>query len=495
MQNLKIFNTLSKQLESFSPIEKNKIRFYHCGPTVYWTQHIGNLRGMTMGDLVVRTFRYFGYEVLHARNYTDVGHLTGDTVGLADQGEDRMEKGVKREGLSPDAIAQKYINQFEADTKTINLLEPTHKPRATEYIQQMIDMVKILLEKGFAYETDLAVYFDVKKFPQYTELSKQKLENIVKDAGKGEVSDPNKKYAADFVLWFFRAGAHANALQYWPSPFKSKLVENGNGFPGWHIECSVMSKTLLGETLDLHMGGVEHIPIHHTNEIAQSEAANGTKFVNYWLHNEHLLVDNKKMAKSEGTAYSLQEIIDKGFEPMALRYFFLTAHYRSKQNFSWEALKNAELGLREMRNKVSQLLAKAKPGSRTESSLPGRPAPAASKTAAEFKKRFEDALADDINAPVALAVAWETLRSEMAPEEKLGLIFEFDKVLGLKLNETTQKQELKEVPEQLKTLLSEREKARKEKNFARSDEIRKEIDSLGYEIQDGQDGIKIFPSK
>lgn len=480
MENIKIFNTLSKQLESFSPIEKNKVRFYHCGPTVYWTQHIGNLRGMTMGDLVVRTFRYFGYEVLHARNYTDVGHLTGDTVGLADQGEDRMMKSAEKEGVSPDAIAQKYIDQFEADTKAINLLEPTFKPRATEYIQQMIAMVKTLLEKGFAYETDLAVYFDVKKFPQYTELSKQKLENIVKDAGKAEVSDPQKKYPADFALWFFRAGAHDKALQFWPSPFKSKLIENGIGFPGWHIECSVMSKTLLGDTLDLHMGGVEHIPIHHTNEIAQSEAANGVKFVNYWLHNEHLLVDNKKMAKSEGTTYSLQEVLDKGFEPMALRYFFLTAHYRSKQNFSWEALKNAELGLREMRNKVSQLLAKAKP------------APVNSETATESKKRFEDALADDINAPAALAVAWETLRSEMAPEEKLGLIFEFDKVLGLKLNETTQKQELKEVPEQLKTLLSEREKARKEKNFAKSDEIRKEIDSLGYEIQDGQDRIKIF---
>ena len=435
---------------------------------------------MTTGDLIVRTMRYFGYEVLHARNYTDVGHLTGDNIGNADIGEDRMEKGAKREGLSPKEIADKYINQFESDAKAINLLDPTFKPRATEYIQQMIEMVKTLIAKNFAYETDLAVYFDVRKFPSYTELSRQNLENVIKDAGKGEVSDPQKKYPADFVLWFFKTGVHKNALQHWRSPFNSKLVQDGDGFPGWHIECSVMSKTLLGDTLDLHMGGVEHIPIHHTNEIAQSEAANGVKFVNYWLHNEHLLVDGKKMAKSEGTSYSLQEIIDKGFEPMALRYFFLTAHYRSKQNFTWEALKNAQASLNEMRNRVGQLLAKTKPTA------------IMSETASGFKKRFENSLTDDINASAALAVAWETLKSEMTPEEKLGLIFEFDKVLGLKLKESERKQELKEIPEQLKSLLSEREKARNEKNFAKSDEIRKKIESLGYEIQDSQEGIKLL---
>src|SRR3990170_1693493 len=259
--NIRLYNTLSKKVEEFAPLEPNKLRFYHCGPTVYWTQHIGNLRGLTMGDLIVRTFKYFGFETNHVRNYTDVGHLTGDTIGLADQGEDRMEKGAKREGLSPDAIAQKYIDQFEADTKAINLLEPDFKPRATQYVKQMIAMVKTLIDKGFAYETDLAVYFEVEKFPDYTKLSKQKLEKIIKDAGKGEISDPQKKNPADFALWFFKTGVHKNALQTWPSPFHSKQVESGIGFPGWHIECSAMSKALLGETLDLHMGGIEHIPI------------------------------------------------------------------------------------------------------------------------------------------------------------------------------------------------------------------------------------------
>ncbi len=483
MLTMKLFNTLTKQLEEFKPIETGRIRFYHCGPTVYWVQQIGNLRGMTMGDLMVRIFRYFGYEVVHVRNYTDVGHLTGDNIGDADLGEDRMEKGAKREGLTPDKIAQKYISQFESDARAINLIEPTFKPRATEFIPQMIAMVKTLLEKGFAYETNLAAYFDVRKFPQYTELSKQKLENTVKDAGKGDISDPEKKYAADFALWFFRAGAHANALQAWPSPFKSKLVKNGLGFPGWHIECSVMSKTLLGETLDLHLGGVEHIPIHHTNEIAQSEAANGVKFANYWLHNEHLLVDSEKMGKSSGNSLTLQNVIDKDFDPLSLRYFFLTAHYRSKQNFTWEALKNADAGLKEMKNKIGRLLVKTKPAAAT------------SAAAAKLKEKFENSLADDFNVPAALAAAWETLKSEISPEEKLGLIFGFDEVFGLKLNETTQKQELKEIPEQLKPLLTEREKARNEKNFAKADEIRKKIESLGYEVQDSQSGLKIFPDK
>ncbi len=481
MNNLRLYNTLSRQLEQFKPLRPNKVLFYHCGPTVYWTQHIGNLRGMTMGDLVVRTFRYFGYEVLHARNYTDVGHLTGDTIGLADQGEDRMEKSVKREGLSPGAIAQKYIDQFEADTRVINLLEPSFKPRATEYTRQMIVMIKTLLEKGFAYETDLAVYFEVKKFPNYTELSKQQLENIVKDAGKAEISDRQKKYAADFALWFFRAGAHAKALQFWPSPFKSKLVKNGQGFPGWHIECSVMSKTLLGETLDLHMGGVEHIPIHHTNEIAQSEASNGKKFVNYWLHNEHLLVDGKKMAKSEGTSYSLQEIIDKDFEPMALRYFFLAAHYRSKQNYTWEALKNADASLKEIKNRIAALML-----------LVQGQTPKKSEIFLTFKQKFEDALADDFNIPAALATAWKTLKSQMPPEEKLELIFEFDKVFGLKLGEISQKQEFKEIPENIKSLIEQRKTARKNKDFKKSDELRKQIEDLGYELQDVLDGVKIF---
>ncbi|OGY38796.1 MAG: cysteine--tRNA ligase [Candidatus Brennerbacteria bacterium RIFOXYC1_FULL_41_11] len=478
---LKIYNTLSRKLEEFIPIEANKLRFYHCGPTVYWAQHIGNLRGMTMGDLVVRTFKYLNYETLHVRNYTDVGHLTGDNIGDADSGEDRMEKSARAQKLSPDIIAQKYIDQFEEDTKAINLLEPTHKPRATEYIPQMVEMTQTLIEKGFAYETDLAVYFDVKKFPDYTKLSGQNLEKMQKDAGKGDVSDAQKKSPLDFALWFFKAGVHKNSLQSWPSPFKSKLVKKGRGFPGWHIECSVMSKTLLGDALDAHMGGVEHIPIHHTNEIAQSESANNKKFVNYWLHNEHLLVNDKKMAKSEGTGYSLQEIMEHGFDPLTLRYFFLTAHYRSKQNFTWEALKNAQASLEEMKNKIATLMlfTKEQQAERSEAAL-------------ALKQKFENALADDFSIPQALATAWETLKSEAMPQEKLQLLFEFDKVLGLKLNETNARQTLSDTPENIKSLIAKREQARKNKDFKKSDDLRKQVENLGFELQDTPDGIRIY---
>ena len=296
---MKLFNTLSRSKEEFIPISQGRVLFYHCGPTVYWTQHIGNLRGMMMGDLLRRSLEFCGYVVKHVRNYTDVGHLTSDS----DTGEDKMEKGAKREGMTPEKIAKKYIDIFESDTKALNLLEPTFKPRATEYIAQMIDIISVLLEKGFAYTTDLAVYFDVTKFSTYTQLSHQQMDKIQEGAGKADVSDPRKIHAADFALWFFKAGVHSNALQVWKSPFQSLLVRDGVGFPGWHIECSAMSKALLGTTIDIHLGGVEHIPVHHTNEIAQSEGASGAPFVHYWLHNEHLLAGDKKMAKSEGTGF------------------------------------------------------------------------------------------------------------------------------------------------------------------------------------------------
>ncbi|MCK5084921.1 MAG: cysteine--tRNA ligase, partial [Candidatus Pacebacteria bacterium] len=341
---MKLYNTLTRKIEKFKPIEKNVVKLYHCGPTVYWTQHIGNLRGMFCADLAVRTLSYLGYKVKHVRNYTDVGHLTSDE----DAGEDKMEKGARREGLDPAEIAEKYIRIFEQDTQELNILEPTIKPRATKHIQEMIDMTQTLINKGYAYRTDLAVYFDVSKAKNYTKLSRQILEKNIQGAGKSEISDPQKKHPSDFALWFFRAGAHKNALQYWPSPFSSSLVENGQGFPGWHIECSAMSKKYLGNTLDIHMGGIEHIPVHHTNEIAQSESANGVKFANYWLHNEHLLVDNKKMAKSEGTSHSLLEIKEKEFNPLSLRYLFLTAHYRSKLNFTWKSLKASENALNKL---------------------------------------------------------------------------------------------------------------------------------------------------
>jgi cysteinyl-tRNA synthetase len=386
-----------------------------------------------------------------------------------------MEKGAKREGKTPDEIAQKYIDIFETDTKALNLLEPTFKPRATEYIGQMIDMISTLLEKGFAYTTDLAVYFDVTKFSTYTGLSHQQMDKQQEGAGKADVSDPRKIHAADFALWFFKAGVHAGAIQYWKSPFQSLLVRDGVGFPGWHIECSAMSKALLGNTLDIHLGGVEHIPVHHTNEIAQSEAANGVKFVNYWLHNEHLLVDDKKMAKSEGTGFSLQEVMDHGYDPLVLRYFFLQAHYRSKQNFTWEALDGAKKAL----NLLRGFVASWKSGVRSDDKINAK--------AGEYKKRFADAVSDDVNVPKSLAVVWEMTKADIPDAEKLSLLLDFDRVLGLGLDDWKQE----EIPVNILQLVDKRNALRKEKKFSESDIIRKQIEHLGYVIEDAADGVRV----
>jgi len=461
---LKIYNTPTRQIEEFKPIKDKKVGMYYCGPTVYWTQHIGNLRGMFCADLVARVLKYLGYKVKFVRNYTDVGHLTSDE----DQGEDKMEKAWRREKLLPHEIAKKYIKIYEHDTKELNLGEPDYKPMATKHVKEMIKMVEALIDKGFAYTTDLAVYFDVTKAKNYNQLSGQNLEEQIKGAGTGEADDPQKKHGADFALWFFKAGRHKTALQTWPSPFKSVLVKNGEGFPGWHIECSAMSKKYLGETLDIHMGGIEHIPIHHTNEIAQSESANGVKFVNYWLHNEHLMVNGGKMAKSEGTGFSLEEVKAKGFKPMALRYFFLQAHYRSKQNFTWEALTAAQNGLERIYAQVLELGKKR------------------CKVNQGFKNKLSAAISDDFNSPQALAILQEVLKSNLSKADKLATVLDFDKVLGLNLAKV--KKEKQKIPKEIQILVNEREAARKNKNWAKSDKLRNEINKLGYLVEDTAKG-------
>ena len=464
---MKIYNTLTRKKEEFKPIKNGEVLMYHCGPTVYWTQHIGNLRAMVLADLVVRTLKYLGYQVKLVRNYTDVGHLTSDS----DQGEDKMEKASKRENLNPLKIAEKYIQIFEHDIHALNIADPDVKPRATECVQDMIKTVQILLDKGYAYVTDLSIYFDVSKAKDYNRLSKQNLAEQIKNAGKAEVSDPQKKHPTDFALWFFKAGTHKNALQTWPSPFSSPLVENGEGFPGWHIECSTMANKFLSPTIDIHMGGVEHIPIHHTNEIAQSEAANGVKFVNYWLHNEHLLVDNGKMSKSQGTGYSLQEIIDKGFNPLSLRYFFLQAHYRSKQNFTWQALESSQIALNKLydffrypNNDVQNSTNKIHNGEK-------------------FKNKFIKYISDDFNIPQALALVWEIIKSdELNYQTKKELVLDFDQVFGLKLNQI--KPAKNETPQEVQTLIKQREKARENKNWSLADQLRDKILALGFSVED-----------
>ena len=461
--NIYLTNTLSRKKEVFVPINQDRVGMYHCGPTVYWNQHIGNMRAVVIADLVRRMFMYNGYDVTLVRNYTDVGHLTGDNIGDADTGEDRMTKAVRREKLTPDAIAQKYIDAYNRDITSLNVLPPTHDPRATEHIAGMIELVSELLKNGNAYTTDQAVYFDVTTYHDYTKLSGQQLAAQEVGQGHGSVTDPNKRHPADFAVWFFKTGAHSNALQTWPSPFTSPLVENGEGFPGWHIECSAMSKAFLGNTFDVHMGGIEHIPIHHTNEIAQSTCANHVHFVNYWLHNEHLLVDGKKMSKSEGTSYLVSDIIEKGFDPLTLRYFFLQAHYRSQQNFTWEGLTASQTAYKKLRTTVAQF-----PGGGTISE--------------SYKTLFEEMLNDDVNVPAALAVVWELLKNpDVSDTDKRATILDFDRVLGLKLDEKIPEQE---IPPEVQALIDERNAARAEKNWAKSDELRDKIKALGFEVQD-----------
>jgi cysteinyl-tRNA synthetase len=468
---MELFNTLTRQKEEFKPAKEGEVLFYQCGPTVYSTQHIGNLRAAVLADIIYRTFLYNDYKVKFARNYTDVGHLVSD----GDTGEDKMEKGVKREGLSPTQIADKYINIYEDDNKDLNNLVPTYQPRATEYVKEMQAMVQVLLDKGFAYTTPLAIYFDISKVKDYTKLSGQNLEENRSGAGTGDVEDSQKRNSADFSIWFFRAGTHEKAIQYWPSPFTSPLVENGNGFPGWHIECSAMSKVLLGDTLDIHMGGIEHVPVHHTNEIAQSESANNKPFVNYWLHNEHLLVNNGKMSKSGGTSYILADIKEKGFNPLALRYFFLQAHYRSKQNFTWEALQAAQTGLDRLIGNISAL------------------GNSAGQINDIYKKEFTESISDDFNTPQALAIIQKLLKSDLLDSDKLATILDFDKVLGLDFEKNAQKiKDMAVIPENIQKIKEERETARQNKDWKQADELRDKILALGYEIKDTEKGQEII---
>lgn len=464
---MRLYNSFTRQLEEFKPLEDKKVKFYQCGPTVYWVQHIGNLRAMVWADLIRRTLIYLGYNVTFVRNYTDVGHLTSD----ADEGEDKMEKGAKREGLTPDQIAEKYIKIFEEDTAKLNILSPNYKPRATQYIAQITEMIKTLLDKGFAYVTEYAIYFDVGKFKNYNNLNKQNIDLNIAGKGKGKVEDPQKKHSADFALWFFKKGVHKNALQIWQSPW-------GEGFPGWHIECSVMSKALLGNTIDIHMGGIEHIPVHHTNEIAQSEAANGVKFVNYWLHNEHLIVDNKKMAKSEGTGLILSEIEKKGYRPLDLRYFYLNAHYRSKQNFSWEALSSAKEGLNNLKEFVVTLRKQTQRSVLSQDKLDKLDI---------FRHEFTEFVSNDFQIPQALALTWEMLKSNIPSTDKLDLLFEFDQVFGLKLNEVLEEK----IPEEIIKLAEERFKARTAGDFEKADRLRNQINSKGFETLDTKESYSI----
>lgn len=456
---LKVFNTLGRDLQTFKPLERKKVKMYQCGPTVYSRQHIGNMLSVVKIDLIRRSLEYLGYKVIHTRNITDVGHLLGDNEGDADQGEDRMAKGAKRENLTPEQIAKKYTNLYHKDVSALNALEPTYETPATSYINQMAQMVQELINKGYAYATQYGIYFEVDKFPKYNELNMQKLEKNIEGKGHGDHDETGKKKPYDFAIWFFKTGNHENALQTWKYKFEGIEQKILEGFPGWHIECSAMAKDTLGETIDIHFGGTEHISIHHTNEIAQSESANNATFSNYWLHLEHLLIDGGKMSKSLGNVYSLDDVIEKGFDPMDFRYFLLGSHYRSKQNFTWEALEAARNARRKM---VDLALVWSENQNAKNVDIEEN-----------YKAKFVDALENDFNIPKALAVFWEMAKSDsLEAEKKLATLMDFDKVFGLRIDENIKSQNDPVINSEISRLLKERDLAKLQGNFQKADQIR-----------------------
>lgn len=468
---LKLFNTLTRAKENFQPILDKKVGLYTCGPTVYDYAHIGNLRAFIFADVLKRTLLHNGYQVQHIMNITDVGHLTGDR----DMGEDKIQQAAKEKRKTAWEIASFYTDAFLNDIKEVNILFPDKLPKATDHIRNMIALIKVLEEKGFTYRTADGIYFDTSKFQSYGKLAKLDIEGL-KEGARVE-ANPEKKNPTDFALWKFstplpsslspggrvesEGGGSQKRDMEWQSPW-------GVGFPGWHIECSAMSAKYLGQPFDIHTGGVDHIPVHHTNEIAQSEAATGKPLANFWLHSEFLMINEGRIGKSEGNIITLQEVKNKSYSPLAYRYFVLQAHYRSKLNFSWEALGGAQ-------NALDNLYAAA---AEAQSPKIG---------CAEFEKNFFEALSDDLDTPKALAVMWEMLRSEYPPEAKLQSLLEFDKILGLSVKATWQ--ELKKpLPEEIQKLVQERESLRQQEKWAEADELRKKIHEAGFELRDTEKG-------
>jgi len=463
---LKLYNSLSRKVEEFHSIKPGKAGMYTCGPTVYHYPTIGNWRTYVLSDFLARTLRRFGYSVDFIMNITDVGHLTGDNEGDADRGEDRLERGARREGKTAFEIAKIYTDDFLASYKRLNLTKPRLFAHATDNIDEQIKLVAALEKKGIAYKTadGDGIYFDTKGFEELTGKSYGELSDIDKrKTGARTWVSPAKRNPADFALWKFTPSGVRRHME-WESPW-------GVGFPGWHVECSAMAMKYLGESFDIHVGGEDLKQVHHTNEIAQSEAVTGRRFVNYWVHGAFLLVDGGRMGKSVGNAYTLHDIRKKGFEPLALRYLYLTAHYRDPLNFTWESLEAARNSLNNLR-KLFAAFAK------------GRESISAEKLSKvdSFRARFDGALADDLAAPRALAVAWEAAKSNIPNHDKRDLLLSFDAVLGLELASVTS--DKAQVTTRIKKLINKREKLRKEGNYKEADKLREELKQLGWEVQD-----------
>jgi len=466
---LSLYNTLTRSKQEFKPLSSERVGMYTCGPTVYNYAHIGNLRSYIFADILRRTLEHFGYNVQQVMNVTDVGHLTSDE----DAGEDKMELEARKVGKDVLDIARYYERVFFEDLEKLNIKSPAIQCRATDHINEMIALVEKLIERGHAYETSQAVYFDISTFPKYTELSRQSLEDKLVGARDEVNEDPEKRHGADFALWFKAAGRFDKHILRWESPW-------GVGFPGWHIECSAMSMKYLGETLDIHTGGEDHIWVHHPNEIAQSEGATGKQFVKYWMHGAFLVVgksdndeEENRMGKSEGNFLRLQTLIDNGYDPLAYRFLCLQAHYRAKLKFTWESLDGAVSGYSSLKNFLSRC--EQKGGEEGE-------------WVSEYRDRFNAAISDDLNIPQAMGVLGELIKVADSRKD-YGVkqaIYDFDKILGLDL----QKQAMSSTSAdtEIEALVKERFEARKAKNWARADELRKELTDRGLILEDTADG-------
>ena len=459
---LYLYNTLSRSKEEFKPIRDDFVGLYTCGPTVYNYAHIGNLRTYIFEDILKRVLLYNGFQVKHVMNITDVGHLTGDR----DMGEDKMEKGALREGKSAWEIAAFYTRAFQDDIEQLNILPPDIWCKATDAIPEQIALIETLEKKGYAYRVSDGIYFDTSKVEDYAKLSNQNLDAL--QEGARVEKNPEKRNFTDFALWKFSPSGVQRQME-WNSPW-------GMGFPGWHIECSAMSMKFLGEHLDIHCGGTDHIDVHHTNEIAQSEAATGKKFFNFWLHGAFLNIQGgKKMAKSAENFLTLENsFVRKGLSPIVYRFAAFLSHYRKPMEYSEEAVEAARNGLAHLQNQIRSLREKKQGEGKIHEG---------------HKDRFFQAVNDDLNLPRAMAVVQEVLKSDNSAADRLATVIDFNRVLGLNLDQVDQEDKL---PEDIQKLVEERQKARAEKDWALSDSLRDEIQALGYVVQDSKSGMKVY---
>lgn len=456
--NLSLYNTKTKSVEAFTPLNEGVVTMYACGPTVYDYTHIGHMRKYIGDDIVRRTLTLLGYSVTHVMNITDVGHLTNDS----DQGDDKFEAKAASEGKSVWDIANLYTDYFHKTMESVNVLPPTHETKATDHIKEMVALVEVLMQKGFAYETAEAIYFDVEKDAEYGKLSGQKVTDKFEGVRADVVVDKDKKHPADFSLWFKRVGKFADHAMHWPNP----NAIAGEGFPGWHIECSAMAMKYLGETIDIHTGGIDHIPVHHENEIAQSECATGQEFVRFWVHHEFLNVDGEKMSKSKHNFYTLQDIEGHTIDPIAMRLLCMQTSYRKPLNFTWDSLVAADAQLKKLQKFASS---QSSLGLIDDNSLTA----------------FTEALADDLNTARALAVVWEMMGdSRVSPEDKWATLLAFDTVLGLNLADVQKFA----ITEDALALASKRDEARAQKDYTLSDTLRNELERLGYTVLDTAEG-------